>query len=68
MIHTNSSPVLASRAEYPVTNQQVRYNTVTDTKVLGSGSNFFQEYANKTLGNAAKMVVQKVVSLLHPYD
>lgn len=59
------SPALA--AVYPVTNEQARYVRVTNEKVIESGSNAFQNYANGLLSNAAKLIAQKVASYISPY-
>lgn len=54
-------------ANYPVTNEQVRYVAVSNEKVIASGSNAFQDYANRTLSNAASAVLQGAISSLNPY-
>ena len=55
------------KKDYPVTNQQVRYVNITDSKIIASGNNAFQDYANETIGNIAKVAIQKIISSLNPY-
>lgn len=54
-------------AAYPVTNEQVRYVSITNEKVIKSGNDKFGNYSSQVMNNLAQLA-GSIIAALNPYS